>query len=214
MLPLIMQGHWDVVIILVIALIISLTFHEYGHAIVARYYGDRTAELAGRLTLNPLPHIDPMGLLMVLLIGFGFAKPVPVDPRNFRSPVAHLYVAAAGPFMNLLIAIVVANIYMLGIAQGWELMQNEGAQLFFSYLAIINLILMIFNLIPLGGLDGHYVLAYLLPHDLSRRYVRFNAQYGNYIFFGLIALSIIGVPIFSFVWSLGTSLLPWITWVG
>jgi Zn-dependent protease len=214
MLPLIMQGYWDVVIILTIALIISLTFHEYGHAIVARYYGDRTAELAGRLTLNPIPHIDPIGLLMVLLIGFGFAKPVPVDPRNFRSPVAHLYVAAAGPLMNLLIAIVVANLYTLGIGQGWELMQNEGAQLFFSYLAIINLILMIFNLIPLGGLDGHYVLAYLLPNDISRRYVRFNAQYGNYIFFGLIALSIMGVPIFKFVWSLGTSLLPWITWVG
>ena len=104
MIVLIQQGEVLLFALLLVALILSLTFHEFGHAFVAKLYGDRTAERAGRLTLNPLAHIDLMGLAMVVLVGFGYAKPVPTDPRNFRSKRADLWVAAACPAMNLLLA--------------------------------------------------------------------------------------------------------------
>ena len=101
MLQLIYQGHLALFLIITIALVISLTFHEFGHAATAKLFGDDTAQKLGRLTLNPLAHIDPMGLLMVILIGIGYAKPVPTDPRKFNSRWASLVVSAAGPGMNL-----------------------------------------------------------------------------------------------------------------
>ena len=85
MLQLLWQGEYAVFTLLIVALILSLTVHELGHALVAKWFGDDTAERAGRLTLNPVAHIDPMGLLMVVLVGFGFAKPVPTNPANFTS---------------------------------------------------------------------------------------------------------------------------------
>jgi len=119
------SGEYAVFILLLIALVTSLSFHEFGHAVVAKWHGDDTAERAGRLTVNPLAHIDPMGLLMVVLIGIGYAKPVPTDPRKFKSKTADLWVAAAGPFMNLLLALVTWNSYLLLRSYGWD---NVGAQ--------------------------------------------------------------------------------------
>ncbi len=213
MLNLLYQGHYALVTLIVIALIISLTFHEFGHAITAKWFGDDTAERMGRLTLNPVAHIDPVGLLMVVLVGFGFAKPVPTNPNNYRNYWADFMVSAAGPLMNLLLAILVVNIYQLGIQMQWEFFYQEGVRYFCTYLAIINLILMIFNLIPLGPLDGHYIFPYLLPKDLAHKYRIFNAKYGALALLSLVALSIMGVPVFSFVMKVGYAILPYITFV-
>ena len=96
MIELLLEGHISLFITILAAIIISLTFHEFGHAATAKLYGDDTAQRAGRLTLNPMAHIDPTGLLMVAIIGFGYAKPVPTNPAKFNSLWASLFVSAAG----------------------------------------------------------------------------------------------------------------------
>ena len=208
MIQLLFQQQYALFILIMIALIISLTFHEYGHAIVAKLYGDDTAQKAGRLTLNPVAHIDPGGLMMVVLVGFGYAKPVPTNPANFSSRWATLWVSAVGPGMNLLVAIITINFYIVGLQAGWSLFEGQGPQFFFIFLAKINLLLMLFNLIPIGPLDGHYILPYFLPRSLAMRYLYYNQRYGVYALFALIALSLIGVPILTTVLSIGNSLLP------
>jgi Zn-dependent protease len=194
-------------VLILFCLIFSLTFHEYGHGFMARQFGDLTAEKMGRLTLNPIAHIDPVGLLMVILVGFGFAKPVPTDPRNYTSRWGIPVVAAAGPLMNLILAFVTINLYVIGHDLGWSLFQGAAANNFFVFLASINMLLMVFNLIPVGPLDGHYILPYMLPHKLARFYVYYNERYGNWVLLGVIALAIMGVPIFNHVWELGQYLL-------
>jgi Zn-dependent protease len=198
-----MQQQYATFVMLLFALVFSLTFHEFGHAITAYKFGDDTAKRAGRLTLNPLSHIDPMGLIMVIFIGFGFARPVPIDPRKFNSFWGDFFVAAAGPAMNFLVAIVTINIYAFGVQHGWALFASEGAEEFFTVLALINILLMMFNLLPIGALDGHYILPYFLPKGLSRRYVLFNARYGNMMLLGLVALSLMGVRVFEYIGVLG-----------
>ena len=200
-------------LLILIALVISLSFHEFGHAYVAKGFGDDTAERAGRLTINPLAHIDPMGLLMVMLIGFGYAKPVPTNPRNFTSRWADLLVSAAGPAMNLVVAVVTINIYVLGLKMGYIGLAEPGPQFFFVFLAQINLLLMIFNLIPLGALDGHYILPYFLPRRMAQQYRYFNARYGNMALMALVVLSIMGLPIFQNVFAVSRALLPYITFL-
>ncbi len=213
MIYLLQQGQVAVFILILIALIISLSCHEFGHAWVAKLYGDDTAERAGRLTLNPLAHIDPVGLAMVVFVGFGYAKPVPTNPRNFRSRYADLFVAAAGPGMNLLLAVLTINVYALGLQAQVEAFQGEGLRTFCVLLAQINLLLMVFNLIPLGALDGHYILPHFLPRELAQRYRYLNARFGNYLLLGLIVLSLMGVPVFSTVLAMSDTLLPWIVFV-
>lgn len=203
MIGLIQAGQYEIFVLLIIALTLSLSFHEFGHAIVAKWQGDDTAERAGRLTLNPLAHIDPLGLLMVVLVGIGYAKPVPTDPRNFKSPTSDLWVAGAGPFMNLLLALVTWNGFLLAYAGGW---QNDGAVAFFTILAQINLLLMLFNLIPLGPLDGHYILPHFLPRRLAYQYRVFNARFGTAVFIGIIILSFMGyIPLFSLLAELSST---------
>jgi Zn-dependent protease len=213
MLSLLMSGQFVLFTMILIAIVISLTFHEFGHALTATLYGDNTARQAGRLTLNPAAHIDPMGLVMVALVGFGYAKPVPTNPRNFRSRWGDLWVSAAGPGMNLVLAIIAINFYLLGVKSGWGFAQTEGAQVFFVYLALINLTLMIFNLIPIGALDGHYILPYFLPPAMAHKYRYWNAQHGNQILLVLILLSVFGLPVFSAITGFGRSLLPFITFI-
>ncbi len=213
MLNLLYQGHWLLFGLITTALVISLSFHEFGHAAAAKLFGDDTAQKLGRLTLNPIAHIDPMGLLMVMLIGFGYAKPVPTDPRKYNSPWAGLVVAAAGPGMNLLLACISINLYVFGMNSGWALFAGEGPKVFFTLLALINLLLMIFNLLPLGPLDGHYIMPYLLPSQAAKKYTYYNARYGNYLFLGLIILSLAGIPIFSFLIQAGRAVLPLIVFV-
>jgi Zn-dependent protease len=207
------NGRIALFLIILFALMLSLTLHEFGHALVAKLYGDDTAQRAGRLTLNPIPHIHPAGLLMVILLGFGFAKPVPTDPRNYSSRWGVLVVSAAGPAMNLLLAVVTVNFYLLGTKWGFEALSEPGPRFFFLYLAQINLLLMVFNLVPLGALDGHYILPYFLPGPLALRYRYYNARYGNYVLLGLIILSLMGLPILHYVFSLSQRLLPLIEFV-
>jgi len=208
-----MQGEIVLFTMILVAIVISLTFHEFGHAVTAKLYGDDTAQKAGRLTLNPAAHVDPMGLAMVALVGFGYAKPVPTDPRNFRSRWADLFVSAAGPAMNLLLAIVTINVYALGVKYGWSFAQSDGARVFFLYLALINLTLMVFNLIPIGALDGHYILPHFLPPRIAQQYRYWNERHGNQILLVLILLSIFGLPVFNRILAIGEALLPYITFV-
>ena len=110
MIQLLYQGQWLLFCVILAALLLSLSFHEFGHAWAAKRFGDDTAQRAGRLTLNPISHIDPMGLMMVVFVGFGYAKPVPTDPLRFTSRYAELLVAAAVPAMNLLLAVISVHI--------------------------------------------------------------------------------------------------------
>jgi Zn-dependent protease len=213
MLQLIYQGQWPLFLLITIALIISLTFHEFGHAASAKLFGDDTAQKQGRLTLNPIAHIDPMGLLMVVLIGIGYAKPVPTNPRNYTSRWASLVVAAAGPGMNLLVACISINLYLIGLNAGWSLFAGDGPRIFFTFLTLINLLLMVFNLVPLGPLDGHYIMPYLLPARAAQKYLYYNARYGTHLFLGLIVVSFLGVPIFSYLRRVGEAILPLIVFV-
>lgn len=198
---LLQSGNIAAFVMLLVALILSLSLHEFGHAWAAKLYGDDTAQRLGRLTVNPIAHIDPVGLLMVIMVGVGYAKPVPFDPRNFTSVWGRAGVAIAGPIANLIIAFVALNLFVFGIEAGWGFLQNQTWQQFFSILIRINLLLMLFNLIPLGVLDGHHILPYFLPKKLAEQYRSLNAQYGMYALIGLLLLSIVGVPVLDFIHS-------------
>jgi Zn-dependent protease len=176
---------------LVIIMVISLTAHEFAHAWTADQLGDDTPRLNGRLTLNPLAHLDPIGSLMLLIAGFGWAKPVPVNPYAIRSrtPAGLMLVAVAGPLSNLLMAILGALPFRLGLfdslSQGSELAYNAAT--FLILFMQINLVLLFFNLIPIFPLDGEKVADYFLPtsgQDLLHRL----RPYGPMILMGLIFL--------------------------
>jgi len=210
---LVFNGEVVLFVLIVLALVLSLSCHEFGHAYVAKLSGDDTAERAGRLTLNPVAHIDPMGLLMVIFVGFGYAKPVPTDPRNYRSRRADLWVAAAGPGMNLLLAVLAWNLFLSMRVAEVDFFFGWNVETFFVVLVQVNLLLMIFNLIPLGPLDGTYILPHLLPVRLRAAYRYYNARYGVWVLFGLIVVGLFGLPIFQGLMSFARTLVPWITFV-
>ena len=144
------------------ALLIAVTVHELAHALVADRLGDPTPRRLGRITLNPLPHIDPLGALAFVLAGFGWAKPVPVDARNLRHPVRDMvWVAVAGPMSNFAVAFVTLVVVRLLGLEGSVLL--VVADRIYSF----NLILGVFNLIPLPPLDGGHFLPYLFPRASS-----------------------------------------------
>ena len=165
----------------IVALIVALSFHEFSHALAALKLGDRTAEHSGRLTLNPLAHLDPIGSLMIILVGFGWAKPVPVNPANLRGDKLRSMgiTAAAGPLSNILQAFVFALPIRFGLVDfHWGVLFPSlidadswlpSLSLTLSLLVWINLLLAVFNLIPLGPLDGMKVLLGLLPSELAYR---------------------------------------------
>jgi Zn-dependent protease len=197
MIQLLFDGQTLTFVLLLCTIIISLSFHEFGHAWSAKLYGDDTAEKLGRLTFNPLAHIDPIGLLMIIMVGFGWAKPVPTNPANFNSFWATLVVAAAGPLANLILAFLGLNVYALASANGFAFAQSPSASTFFFLFTYINLLLMLFNLIPLGPLDGHYILPYFLPRALANSYREFNQRFGSLAVLALLLLSYAGLPVFS-----------------
>lgn len=213
MLGLLSQGHYGLFALILFAIVLSLTLHEFGHAWMANKLGDDTAERAGRLTLNPVTHIDPVGLIMVVVVGFGYAKPVPVTPGNLRPAWGQAAVAAAGPAMNLLISVVAINVLVWGLRHDAPFVAGEAQVTLLFLLAQINLLLMLFNLLPLGPLDGHYVMAWLLPPRLKWRYEYLNQRYGAFLFLGLIGLSLIGVPVFRWLLAASEKMLPLITFV-
>ena len=208
MIQLLWRGEYLIFVLLILALVLSLTIHELGHAMVAKWFGDDTAQRAGRITLNPIAHIDPMGLMMVIIVGFGFAKPVPTNPANFTSPQADLWVAAAGPAMNLLLAVGCWNLYILAYHAGWT---TPPVEIFFTLLAQINLLMMIFNLLPIGPLDGHYIAPHLLPQRAARVYRYYNARFGAMVLLGLVVGSLLGLPLLSWLAQLSRTPLDVIT---
>ena len=176
----------------VITLIIALTVHEFSHAFVATRFGDDTPERAGRLTLNPLRHLDPMGSLMLVLVGFGWAKPVPINPyvirQNNKAGVA--LVSLAGPFSNLLMAVLASIPLRLGLFPASY--QVNGIFPTLSYFLVefiyTNVALFLFNMLPLAPLDGEKVLEFLLPKNWQGALQAFR-QYGPFL---LLALVFIG----------------------
>ena len=196
----------QVLIILAFCLIFALTFHEFGHAYTAHLCGDDTAKTAGRMSINPLVHLDLFGSLMVLIAGFGYARPVPVNPNNYQVRNADFFIASAGPMMNLLLGIIGAFLY--GILAQNSMIILAGVPLLFllKLFIIINFNLFLFNLIPLGPLDGNSVLPHFLPQNLRIRYQHWNFRYGSYALIGLILLSIL-LPNFSaFSWITSISM--------
>lgn len=178
---------------MLMVLFFSVIIHEVAHGYVALLNGDPTAKLYGRLTLNPLPHIDPVGTILVpaLLfltqsgILFGWAKPVPVNPANFRNyRTGELSVSASGPLSNFFLAAVFAQ--LLPFSSG-----NPGFFLICKYGVVINLYLMLFNLIPIPPLDGSKVLMPLLPYSWQQQY----AQLEPYGFIIILLL------LYSGLWS-------------
>ena len=186
-------------------LLLSLTIHETAHAATADWYGDPTARRLGRISLNPAVHVDPVGTVILPLIGilaggfvFGWAKPVPVNPANLRRPRQDfLVIAAAGPASNILLAIGASWLLAavgLEAAGGWA-----GAVATFAFAMLqLNLLLAVFNMIPVPPLDGGNVLAGLLPAGLADAYDRLVRPYGFLILLVLMATGglyrIIGPP--------------------
>lgn len=156
------------------AIFFSLTVHEFFHAYIAYRFGDSTAKDQGRLTLNPLAHMDLMGTLMMFLSGFrfGWAKPVPVNPYNLRNPrVASFWISAAGPLSNFGLAFIFGLLFRMVYSGGIEL-SNIGQ--FFLVAVQINISLAFFNLIPLYPLDGSHILLAVLPPEFEPRLMQFQ----------------------------------------
>ena len=190
-----------------IPVIFAITVHEVAHGWVAKQFGDRTAEMLGRLTLNPVHHVDPIGTILVpgilLLTGsgfmFGWAKPVPVDPRNLRNPRGNMIlVTAAGPLSNLIMATIWAFIMMVsqdsasGVAGEWIARMAQYGILF-------NIMLAVFNMLPIPPLDGGQFLTNLLPQGAVTDFLRRFAPFGFFVVLALIVTKqlwpIIGPPI-------------------
>lgn len=197
------------------AVLIAITIHEYWHGMIAYKLGDSTAAEAGRLTLNPLAHLDPIGTLMLILFRFGWAKPVPVNFNNLNHPKRDMiYVSLAGPVANILTAIIFALTLRLSYYFFFRItvVQNtiflkliitliKGWLLFLQTGVIINLALAIFNLIPVPPLDGSKILLGLLPSSPAYRYAKLES-YGPVILLILVLSGIIGKILFPIVFFL------------
>ncbi len=199
-------------IILAPPLLFALTFHEFAHGFVAYRLGDPTARDAGRLTLNPLKHLDPLGTIAFFFIKFGWAKPVPVNPNYFQNPKRDmLWVALAGPVTNLALAVLSAiltrGIWMLASSLPYSAAAEAILVPLNSMLIAsvwINLVLCIFNFLPIPPLDGSRILVGLLPNNLALSYMRVE-RFGFIIIMVLAfsgILSKVIVPIISFANSL------------
>ena len=159
-----------------VAVAYAITVHEFAHARRALAAGDRTAEYQKRVSLNPIHHYDPIGTTALLLFGFGWAKPVPVNPMNFRHPrMDSVMVSLWGPLSNFLSAIGFAGIASLLFR---VVHVSAGLEILFLELVTFNVLLGLFNLIPLPPLDGSHIVEGLLPYESARRYVMWTRQWG------------------------------------
>ncbi len=174
------------------ALLIALTVHEYAHAQAADSLGDPTPRALGRLTLNPLAHLDPIGLIMLWLAGFGWAKPVPVNPSYFRrGRNGMMAVSFAGPGSNFFVAFL-ATMFIAGLAK-FQLL-SAGVYTFLQWLQLYNVWFALFNLLPIPPLDGAKILISLLPGRQAYAFQRLE-PYGMYIMIAMVALGVTGVLI-------------------
>jgi Zn-dependent protease len=183
----------------IITLVISLTFHEFSHAWVADSLGDNTPRANGRLTLNPLRHLDPIGSLLLIVAGFGWAKPVPINGYLLqrRTPAGVMWVSLAGPASNFLLALVGAIPLRLGLVN--FLPQSSFITNFLVGFIQINLLLMVFNLIPIAPLDGEKIAEYFLPPSWGQKMANISS-YGPLILMAVIfVLPLVGIDVLGMV---------------
>jgi Zn-dependent protease len=184
--------------------VIAAPVHELAHAFSAYRLGDATAQREGRLTLNPLAHMEPIGTLFLAVAGFGWAKPVPVNPTYLRygPRLGMLIVSLAGPLANLLLAILFAipvRLGLVGLSSGQYLGFIPYPSTFFFWAIYLNILLLFFNLLPIAPLDGFAVLAGLLPADLAYRFEQ-TRQWGMFILMGLVLLGSFGrLPLLNLI---------------
>ena len=182
------EGFLRLTVLVVLSLVVAITVHEFSHALVATGLGDTTAKGQGRLSLNPVRHLDPSGTVMMLVAGFGWGKPVPVDPRRLaHGHTGTALVAAAGPLSNLVLAFLLAVPIKLGwlspttpaldrVAYVMTGGLREGAADIAGLMIFFNLLLAVFNLIPLAPLDGSRVLTGVVPPQHAASYARVQQQ--------------------------------------
>lgn len=184
---------WDPVTIAlrIPVLLIVITVHEYAHARMAYHFGDSTAQRQGRMNLNPINHLDPIGSLMILLVGFGWAKPVPINPLNFNQYRSGLrWVSFAGPMSNLIFAFFSLLLFRVLFAAG--LMEFGGLLFeFMQQLILINIYLALFNLMPVPPLDGSKILMSFIP-DANLSLYRQLERYAPLILLALIFTGVLG----------------------
>jgi len=170
----------------VITLMAAFTVHEFAHAFVAYKFGDPTAKNQGRLTLNPIQHLDPFGTILIFIAGFGWARPVPVNRFFFKNPrLAGICVSIAGPISNLILAALGYLVWYLLLAFGAAASLPAYVPEFLNLFIHLNLVLFIFNLLPFPPLDGYRIVEDLVPNDIRPKLTQYEA-YGSVIFLILV----------------------------
>jgi len=179
----------DTLIFFIVALIIAVTVHEAAHALVAYWQGDQTAKMLGRLTLDPRSHMDPIGTIMLFLVGFGWGRPVPYNPNHLKNgTVSEVLIALAGPASNIITAFILALPARIYVATNGALPEGQ-VYTFLAVVVTLNIFLAAFNLIPLPPLDGSKVLYLVLESfGVSRWRILTLEQYGPMILLGLIVM--------------------------
>ncbi len=195
-------------LVFITGIVAAISIHEFSHALVAYRLGDPTAKLAGRLTLNPTSHLDPLGTLALLFLGFGWGKPTPFDPYNLRNVKRDsALIAVAGAVSNFILAILLSLPYLIAFYSGYMSVTINNIYTYLSIVIWLNLILGVFNLIPVAPLDGFKVLAGFLPKDWYHDFVR-TEPYGIFILLFLLVTGTIGNILLPVVSRLLELLLP------
>lgn len=189
-------------------LIIAMVIHEYAHARTADALGDFTPRMMGRITLNPRAHVDPIGLIMLFLVRFGWAKPVMINPNNFKNPRRDdILVSLAGPAANLVLAFLALSLFVLLGRMGE--MTSPGVYLVLKLIIVYNINFAIFNMIPLPPLDGSHILRQILPQKYAYRFAALE-RYSFLILIILVmtpVLSLIFIPLQNLVWGIFLTIL-------
>lgn len=207
-----LDSIWQTLVV-VLASLLCITVHETCHGLAAYWMGDDTAKRMGRLTLNPLKHVDLVGLIMMALVHFGWAKPVPINMRRFRNPKAGMALTAlAGPVSNVLLALValllrsVVILVAMGTAHYGTLISY--LILFFEYMAVLSAGLAVFNLFPIPPLDGSKILLAVLPGPYYAKWMRYE-RYGMILLVILLLLNVLDTPLLF----LRSQLIDGISWL-